>query len=239
MPTQGQSRHRPHAQVSVQLETLLGLRSTGQALLHRFGVISTPTAARLSCDALVRLIVEHGDQVLNLGRTQRVVSPAQHAALAHIYTTCVVPGCQIPFADCTIHHLWWWHLGGPTDLDLQLPVCGAHHIWLHEGGYSITREQGHLVFRDPHGRTIANLDHILREQLDLLHQQDGVGTPSTAPPATGPPDHTSPAPEQTGQATPLLATIHGWPDSPYHHGTWGWNGNNPGPPPGHAPPCGT
>ncbi|MGH3368307.1 MAG: DUF222 domain-containing protein, partial [Nocardioidaceae bacterium] len=217
LPTQ--KRSRPHATVSVQLETLLGMNTSGQALLHRFGVISTKTAQRLACDALVRLIVNHGDRVLNVGDRSRVVNTRQHAALAQTYSTCVVPGCQIPFTDCDIHHLWWWHLSGPTDLDLQLPLCGSHHIWLHEGGYSITREHDQLVFRDPRGRLIANLNHILQEQLDLLEQQP---RPAARP--------------RSSRAEQLPNNVGGWPNSRYQHGHWGWNGNNPAPPPGHAPP---
>jgi hypothetical protein len=222
LPARG--RARPHASVSVQLETLLGMGSTGQALLHRFGIIGTQTAERLCCDALVRLIVTHGDRVLNVGRRHRVVTARQHAALAHRYRTCAMPGCQISFADCDIHHLWWWSLAGPTDLDLQVPLCGTHHRWVHEGGYTITAEAGVLVFRDRRGRVIPNTTTILDHQLDLL-------TPHTP---TGPPDQaTGPPPGRAGQ---ILAALDGWPDTPYRHGRWGWTGQDPAPPPGHAPP---
>jgi len=112
----------------------------GPALLARFGLIPRSTAARVACDASVRLVVKHGERVLNVGRARRVVSPRQRAALAEQYQTCVVPGCAIRFADCDIHHLWWWSPAGPTDHDLQVPLCGAHHLWLHEGDYTITCE---------------------------------------------------------------------------------------------------
>jgi hypothetical protein len=222
LPARG--RARPHASVSVQLETLLGMGTTGQALLHRFGVIGTQTAERLCCDALVRLIVTHGDRVLNVGRRHRVVTARQLAALGLRYRTCVGPGCAVPFADCDIHHLWWWSLAGPTDLDLQVPLCGTHHRWVHEGGYTITLDQGVLVFRDPRGRLIANLHLIVTQQLDLLHQRHGVA---------GDPD---PPGRPPGRAEQILADLDGWPNSPYEHGTWGWTGHNPAPPPGHAPP---
>jgi hypothetical protein len=151
-----------------------------------------------------------------------VVTARQHAALATRYHTCVVPGCGIRFADCDIHHLWWWSLAGPTDLDLQVPLCGSHHRWLHDGGHTLTRENGLLVFRDPHGRTITNTDDLLDQQLTLLHQQH----------TTGPDDHTN----STGRADQILHDLPGWPDTPYNHGTWGRTGHNPAPPPEHAPP---
>jgi hypothetical protein len=117
----------------------------------------------------------------------------------------------------------WWSLAGPTDLHLQVPLCGSHHRWLHESGYTLTRENGHLVFRDPTGRTLTNTRDALDHHLDLLHQQQ----------ATGPPDDPT---EPAGRAEQILHDLDGWPDTPYHHGTWGRTGHNPAPPPGHAPP---
>ena len=213
-----QARRRPHTTLHVQLETLLGMPGHGRALLERFGLVPTSTAARITCDSLVRVVLEHGARVLNVGRTHRVVTDRQHAALAATYRSCVFPGCQVRFSDCAVHHLWWHSMGGPTDLDLQLPVCESHHIWLHEGGYSITREDGLLVFRDARGRTIGNGRQVLAEQLDLLHRRT--------------------APTRPGDAAAIhevLGTVD-WPDSPYLHGAWGWKGSGSEPPPGHDPP---
>jgi hypothetical protein len=247
--------------VTVDLETLLGMPGHGQAVLARFGLIPTKTAARVSCEALVRLVVKHGHRVLNVGRAQRLVTGRQRAALAATYDTCVVPGCGVRFADCDIHHLWWWRLQGPTDLDLQVPLCRSHHTWLHDGGYTITREDGLLVFRDPRGRTITNTTDVLSEQLDLLHQQhdrqhaagqhaagrqarsecDGWAAQpasfSSGPPA--PPDMTSKveiSEAASAEATAALQHLDGWAATPYRSGAWGWTGPNPAPPPGHAPP---
>ena len=123
----------------------------------------------MTCHAAIRLVDKHGARVLNVGTTTGVVTDRQLTALANTYQTCVVPGCAIRFADCDIHHLWWHSLAGPTDLDLQLPLCRSHHTWVHEGDTHITREHGRLVFRDPHGRTITNTHQILQDQLTLLH----------------------------------------------------------------------
>jgi Domain of unknown function (DUF222) len=165
---------RTRATVTVALETLLGMPDHGQALLSRHGLIPTATAQRLSCDALVTLVLTHGDRVLNLGRTRRTVTRRQRTALATMFDRCAMPGCRVPFADCDIHHLWRWHLGGPTDLDLQIPLCRTHHRALHDGDYSITRDHHTLMFRDPKGRTIADPHRVLAEQLDLL-----TATPAT------------------------------------------------------------
>jgi hypothetical protein len=55
--------------------------------------------------------------VLNVGRTRRVVTTRQHAALAAQFQTCAMPGCGVRFADCDIHHLIRaiGSVGHPTD----------------------------------------------------------------------------------------------------------------------------
>jgi len=218
---------RRHTTMTVTLETLMGMPGFGQPILSRFGLVPAATAARISCDALVRLVVTHGGRVLNVGRLQRVVTPRQRAALATTYATCVVPGCAVRFADCDVHHVWWWSLGGPTDLDLQVPLCRSHHGWLHDGGYTITRHDGALEFRDPRGRVIANTGQILTDQLDLLHAEHrGPGAGPDSGPAA-----------DAGRGVDLQPQpLDGWASTPYQRGSWGWTGLDPSPPPGHAPP---
>ncbi len=60
-------------------------------------------------------------QPLELGRTTRVVTAAQRAALVVRDGGCVVAGCQRPPAWCEAHHLVQWLHGGPTDLDESGP----------------------------------------------------------------------------------------------------------------------
>jgi len=79
-------------------------------------------------------------QPLDLGRTSRVVSPAQHRALAVRDGGCVFPDCGRPLAWCEAHHLWHWLDGGPTDLDNLILLCRAHHRAVHEGGWQLHRQ---------------------------------------------------------------------------------------------------
>jgi len=206
-----QARRRPHATVTVQLETLRGMPGSGRALLERFGLIPRATAARVACDALVRLVIQDGERVLNVGHTQRVVTDRQHAALATLYDSCIFPGCGVKFSDCEIHHLWWHSLGGPTDLDLQVPKCPAHHRLLHEFGYTVTVEDSRLVHRDPKARIIADPRQVLTGQLRLLDSDTPGEVDEIA-------DHRA-------------EDSHG-----YRTGVWGWTGQDPNPPPGHDPP---
>jgi hypothetical protein len=92
-------------------------------------------------------------QPLDLGRTTRVVQPAQRTALAVRDGGCVFPDCQRPLSWCEAHHLVHWLDGGPTDLDNLALLCRAHHRAVHEGGWRLAR--------GPDGRLIATPAHRL------------------------------------------------------------------------------
>ncbi|HKQ02388.1 MAG TPA: DUF222 domain-containing protein, partial [Actinomycetes bacterium] len=78
-------------------------------------------------------------QPLDVGRTSRVVQPAQRTALAVRDGGCVFPGCARPLAWCEAHHLLHWLHGGPTDLANLALLCRAHHRAVHEGGWHLAR----------------------------------------------------------------------------------------------------
>jgi hypothetical protein len=90
---------------------------------------------------------------LDLGRSTRVVTPAQRSALAVRDGGCVFPGCSRPLAWCEAHHLWHWLDGGPTDLDNLALVCRAHHRAVHEGGWRLIRgPDGQFTATPPYRR---------------------------------------------------------------------------------------
>jgi hypothetical protein len=92
-------------------------------------------------------------QPLEVGRSTRVVQPAQRAALAGRDGGCVFPGCDRPLAWCDAHHLHHWVDGGPTDLANLALLCRAHHREVHEGGWQLTRgPDGRFSATPPHRR---------------------------------------------------------------------------------------
>ncbi|MFW2336525.1 DUF222 domain-containing protein [Ilumatobacter sp.] len=101
--------------------------------------ISVGAARRLACDADILPVVLGGRSVpLDHGRSRRLASPQQRKALEAIYATCAFDNCDIPFADCDIHHiLEWLEHQGPTDLRYLVPQCGRHHHMVHEGGWRL------------------------------------------------------------------------------------------------------
>ena len=95
-------------------------------------------------------------QPLEVGRTSRVVQPAQRTALAVRDGGCAFPGCQRPPAWCEAHHLRHWLHGGPTDLANLALLCRAHHRAVHEGGWRLVRDpDGRLTATPPHRRQPA------------------------------------------------------------------------------------
>ncbi|HJW59733.1 MAG TPA: HNH endonuclease signature motif containing protein, partial [Actinomycetota bacterium] len=92
-------------------------------------------------------------QPLEVGRTSRVVTAAQRAALVVRDGGCAVAGCDRPPAWCEAHHLVHWLHGGPTDLANLALVCRAHHRAVHEGGWRLGRDpNGRLTATPPHRR---------------------------------------------------------------------------------------
>jgi hypothetical protein len=112
----------------------------GGASLSWTGPVHPATARRLSCDAVVtRLLLDPTGRPLHLGRSHRLVTPAQRLALAARDRGCIVDGCDRPPQWCDAHHITHWADGGHTDLDELVLLCRYHHRHTHEAGWTITR----------------------------------------------------------------------------------------------------
>lgn len=103
-------------------------------------LLSATEARRLACGAGIIPMVLGGDgQVLDLGRTQRLYSPAQRTAMRVRDTQCRAEGCTVPAAWCDAHHLEPWSHGGRTDIKDGTLLCGFHHHRAHDVRYETSR----------------------------------------------------------------------------------------------------
>ena len=101
-------------------------------------------------------VILHAAGELDLGRSTRLASAAQRRALRALYTTCAIPGCDVRYSRCKLHHIIWWRHGGRTDLANLLPVCSHHHTKVHDAGWNLqSGPNRELTIRFPDG-TIHN-----------------------------------------------------------------------------------
>lgn len=99
-------------------------------------VASTPDGSQvpssvlrsLACDAeLLPMVLGGQGQVLDVGRAQRLVTPAIRIALTVRDRGCVMPGCDQPPEHCEAHHVVPWQTGGMTALGNLALLCRSHH----------------------------------------------------------------------------------------------------------------
>jgi Domain of unknown function (DUF222) len=118
-----------------------------QDLVQRSGAGSTltgellapETVRRVACDAaIIPAVLGSKSEVLDLGRTTRLVTPKQLQALWLRDQGCTFPGCTRPPSWCDAHHAWHWCDGGPTDLSNLALLCPRHHTIVHQKGHTAT-----------------------------------------------------------------------------------------------------
>jgi hypothetical protein len=125
--------------VTLDHESLL--RGLGVAELSSGGHLTATEARRLACTAsLLPVVLGDAGEVLDLGRSRRLFSPAQRKALAIRDRRCRAEGCDIPAAWCEAHHAGApWAGGGRTDLRDGVLLCSFHHHRAHDPRWDSSR----------------------------------------------------------------------------------------------------
>jgi len=141
--------------------------------------LSAEAVATLACDAeVLPAIFDTTGQPLWLGRSQRLATSAQRAAVTARDRGCIVCGTAAEW--CQVHHINWWSQGGKADLDNLCLLRSKHHHRVHEHGLTIsTTPEGFKV----QPRSIRPVPI----QPSRSGEPDGVGQPSPSggdPPAT-------------------------------------------------------
>jgi hypothetical protein len=137
---------RPTVMVTIDYNQLVTqiTEKTGVATLNGpYGPtpITPQTARRIACDAdLIPALLAGDGSILDLGRSQRTWSTAQRRAARLRDKGCVWPKCQASLAQCDLHHLDFWSLGGRTDHDKSAHVCPFHHWLVHHKNWQIWRD---------------------------------------------------------------------------------------------------
>ncbi|GAA4117946.1 hypothetical protein GCM10022415_16320 [Knoellia locipacati] len=157
--------------------TLLGALTSGD-------LVTPDTVRRWACDAtIIPTVLDSCGEVVDLGRAQRLFTPAQIKRLWLRDRHCTYPRCDAPAAWTDAHHLIHWADDGPSDLSNAALLCQRHHTVVHS-----RRLHGHVT-TDPHGRHRVIWD-LTRGSYDaaLTHRDPGPGhaDPTTTQPDTAP-----------------------------------------------------
>jgi hypothetical protein len=117
-------------------------QATLQATLDDGTRVSAEAFRRVACDCGLLAHGGHDEQsTLSIGRRSRSIPPAIRRALRLRDRGCRFPGCtHNRFLHG--HHVRHWLHGGETSVDNLLLLCTRHHHLVHEGGWSLVREDG-------------------------------------------------------------------------------------------------
>jgi hypothetical protein len=138
-------------QVTSSIETLFALAGAPAAEMEHCLPVSSKTIERLACDSgIARVLLNSESQVIDVGRSKRVVSEPGRRALVARDGHCRWTECDRPASRSAAHHVVHWIHGGPTDLENLILLCHRHHWMVHEGGWQIVRgEDGRMITIPP------------------------------------------------------------------------------------------
>ena len=141
--------------VTISLEDLQRRAGAGSLLggLSTGDLVTADTVRRWACDAtIIPAVLNSCGEVVDLGRAERLFTPAQIKRLWLRDRHCTYPGCDAPASWTDAHHLIHWVDGGPSDLSNAALLCQRHHTLVHS-----RRLHGH-VSTDPQGRRHVSWD---------------------------------------------------------------------------------
>ena len=144
---------------------------------------------RICCDAdLIPVVLGTNSEVLDLGRSARLVTPAIRTALVVRDQGCVFPGCDAPASRCEAHHITPWWNGGRTALSNLALLCHSHHPLI-EPAHGPLRDQWQVrIATDglPEFTPPARIDPAQRPVRHARHKRRPA-EPSPTPAADSPP----------------------------------------------------
>jgi hypothetical protein len=106
------------------------------------GSVSIATAERHVCaTGFVPILFDRdGQQVMNVGRDERLFTRRQRIGLAARDGGCRFPDCDRPPGWTEAHHINQWDKDhGRTDVADGVLLCRHHHLLVHNNGWQVTR----------------------------------------------------------------------------------------------------
>lgn len=182
-PAPGIAGSGTKARVTVTM-TWADLREGTGSARTGFGQTLSPAEARaLACDAeIIPAVLGSRGELLDLGRSTRLVTPGQRAALHLRDGGCSYPGCDAPPSWCDGHHIRHWSAFGPTDLANLTLLCRHHHTVVHRYGHTALVHATGVRWRRADGTPIGNSPRrgptsTRRQRLDSRDERATIRTP--------------------------------------------------------------
>ncbi len=139
---------RPRIVVTIG-EQDLRERAEKAGKLAKGAEITAGDLRRLCCDAdLMPVVLGGASEILDVGRTQRLVTPAIRKTLTLRDGGCVFPGCTAPDSACEAHHITPWWAGGHTALTNLVLLCPHHHKLVEPDRYNRSEDRW-IIHIDP------------------------------------------------------------------------------------------
>ena len=173
----------PRLTVTMDLEDLrsrcgLGEAETGEQ-------ISASAVRRLCCDAdVIPAVLGTTSEVLDVGRTRRLVTAPLWKAVVARDGHCRFGGCTRPPVMCHAHHVEHWLDGGVTSLDNLVLLCGHHHRLVHSGPWELRRGPGGQVSIDPPA-AVRRMPRVLQDSGYAVSGAVGPGSEPGQPGVPG------------------------------------------------------
>lgn len=138
--------------VHIDLEDLE--RRVGAATLDTGTRVSAGELRRIAChQGILPMVFAGASLPIDMGRSKRLVTPAQRIAIANRDLGCIAPGCQAPPGWCEGHH--WrerWADGATTDMGDGALMCSRHHHEAHDDDWQLRMaDDGHIEVKRPRG----------------------------------------------------------------------------------------
>ena len=127
---------KPHVVAMINLDHLADPANGPATAAMGFGALISAARARwLACDGNVsRIVMGPEGQVLDHGRSKRIVPAGLRKAVEVRDRHCVFTGCGAPTHWCDVHHVREWLLDeGETSLENSALLCERHHTKVHHG----------------------------------------------------------------------------------------------------------
>ena len=112
--------------------------------------ISASTARRLAAGAeIIPCVLGSENDPLDMGRSVRLATEGQRAALSIRDGGCIWPLCDAPPGWCEVAHIVAWMNGGATDVDNLMLLCPFHHRCFDNDGWDLTTIDGERYLIPP------------------------------------------------------------------------------------------